>query len=130
MGRVYCMWQLVFADITNNNELSIMNYDWMCSPDTCMLCWTQWYTWPDWTSDSITDCLYYCSYMLSHSWRSDCIIIILYFITLYARAPSSLFYTLIGSLTPWICTSRPMIFLLLIRYLGRIICVDHLEGSE
>ena len=40
--------ELMFADIINNNELSIMYCDWLYSPDTCMLCWT-----PDDTQDLI-----------------------------------------------------------------------------
>jgi len=40
MGCVYCMWQLVFADIINNNKLSIMYCDWLCLPYACILCCT------------------------------------------------------------------------------------------
>ena len=80
------MWQLMFTDIINNNELSIIYCDDCVPLNMYAMSDTWWYTWPDCILDSSTDCLYYYSYMLLHCWWSDCFIIIFYFITSYTHA--------------------------------------------
>ena len=80
MGCVYCIWQLVFADIINNNKLFIIYCDWLYSLDTCILCWT-----PDWKLDSGTDGLHLINRLWRHltpDWTSDSVIVCTYTIHL------------------------------------------------
>jgi len=101
MGCVYCMWQLVFADIIDNKNWIL---HWHCRlkliytlydrhlTHVCDVGHPVIDTWPDYTSDSTTDCPYYYLFIfctlfsvLFHYRLS------LHAHMLYARAPSPLF---------------------------------------
>ena len=142
MRCVYCMWQLMFIDIINNNELSIMYCDWLCSPYTCLLCWTLDGTYDliiHWTlalNDFIQLIYRLWHLTLPHSFR----VIRYHIVYSYAVCHSVLhawpfhyyivfhhiictctflfiFTRSLGVLTLWIYTSRSMYVILLIRVL-------------
>jgi len=123
MRRVYCIWQLMFADVINNNELSIMYCDWLCLLYTCMLCWT-----PDGTYDLIV----HLTIVLT-----DFIIVHLYLACYFSLIPVYIFivclHVICTCFFPFILHTHwefwlpgfahqvHVYFILLIRYLERII---------
>jgi len=134
MGCACCMWQLVFADIINNNKLSILYCNLPCFTDSIWydrhlihVCYVGYlmvhmiwlYLWPDCTLDSSTDYLYYCLYMLLQSWWSA---VLLSYCTPLLYMHEHIFLFFLYTHCVWICTSRYWMFYFFDQVFIEIIC--------
>ena len=121
MGSVYYGWQLVFAYIIDDKtETYIDIVDWTGYIHVIIDIWLC--SWPDWTSDFVTDCPYCFPFIFAcyFSLITIYIFIICSYVICTCTFPFILTHS-VGVLTPWICIFRSLHVILLIRYLERII---------